>query len=261
MFPSRFLGRGVFPCLSLLKHDSTTNLSVILTKGVAGKITPGATVSSVSMREKRFWFLFVWWVTQPHTAWGPGGQVGMEQPCAPWAGAARSLLSSVSRSTASTLRDVVICLFSALHLDTALGFGQALVSSPTSTQWEKTPMNCSELTCEKMGELGMFSLEKRWVQGDFTEVPPTPYLGGWQLKTDISQCCMVGGKGKLQHEVFRLDLERLFLWEPSDSEAGCLDRLCSLHPSLLSVKSLKSSLCFVFSPAEHCLWLHSLRNP
>lgn len=103
------------------------------------------------------------------------------------------------RGTASTLREGVICLLSASRY--CIWFW--------APQWEKTPMNCSEFTCEMMGDLGKdVQPGKKITSRGFRRSPPTSHLGGCQLETGISQWCMVGGKGKLQHEVFRLDLRK-----------------------------------------------------
>lgn len=170
MFCSIFLGRTWdFPCLFLLEHDSTTNPSVILTRLLPER-WPQVPLSSINIREKCSWFLFVWGVTQAGATWGPGGQVGMDQPCALAAGTARSLLGCVNWGTASRLREGVICLFSALRLDTASSFGppsgrRHIWTAVSSAELQEADQGWSicPVEHEKMGSWGCSA----WKKDDF----------------------------------------------------------------------------------------------
>lgn len=269
MFCSRFLGRTWdFPCLSLLKHDSTIKSFSHTDKVVAGKMAPGATVSSINTRERRSWFRFVWWVTQPGTAWGPGGQVGMDQPGTLAAWTDRSLLGCLSRDTAS------ICLFST---------ASRCCIQFWATQWEKTQINCSDFSRApgSWSGAGAFVLwedagagdvqpRKKMASRGLHRSPPHPIPRGMSIQeTDsgILHWCMVGGRGnmwhKLQHEVFRLDLREGCSCESCQAVKQVAWTGCAVSILLYSQQSHWKAACglFVFSPVKHCPWLHSLRNP
>lgn len=140
MFCHRFFGRTWdFPCLPLFKHDYTTNplvMSMLLQER-----GPQVPLFYLSTWERNApCFLSSWQVTQPDTSWGPGGQLSVDQSHALAAGTAGRLLGSMSRGTAGTSREGIVCLYSALklHLETASSFG-----SPNA---RKTRTNWSELS-------------------------------------------------------------------------------------------------------------------
>ncbi|KAK4825621.1 LOW QUALITY PROTEIN: hypothetical protein QYF61_001301 [Mycteria americana] len=138
-------------------------------------------------------------------------KLDMSQQCALTAQKANHILGCIKRSVASRSREVILPLYSALILPGVL--------SPTLESSVQEAMNLLEgrdhlSSEERLRELGLFSLEKRRLQGDLTGA--FQYLkGAYKKDRDklFSRACCDSTKGngfKLKEGNFRLDIRKKF---------------------------------------------------
>lgn len=132
-----------------------------------------------AMSHKSWYSLGLWWAGRHGAAMCPGSR-DSQKPPGLWKQGYTQKIKARGYLT----------LFSA-DLDPASSFGPSSGrrhwwTAVSSVELQESNQGLGHLSCEKMGQLGMSSLEKKMTSREL-EVPTT-HLGQWQLETGILQC-------------------------------------------------------------------------